>query len=323
MNRVLLGLMFLLSLPAVFAHARQSEPQYEADLSHLPAAIARDVEAWRQRLETASCLKVVCDAEETWTKLYELDLEGRPVVAHREHYQIHSWMTPDTVWMVIFPYEGDAVDTTIPHYQMLWKKEDSTVWERTWLVDEQVYRARKRDCSTPFGPEQGGYPSRGCIYATGMTSWLAGGRDLSQRDITVVSVGLLRSPNIAIAPPDPSAEGVWLDVFTDALVRDLFPDNDRDLYRRNDLMLLARNDAGEPEVREWRTNVLTDPEFDGKRPQQITAIRRMTYTFFQSPPTELSECTDDFIEEIERAVAKTGPGTTSAKNSDRSENRNP
>jgi len=266
---------------------------------------------------------VVCDAEETWTKLYELDAEGRPVTAHQERYQIHSWMTPDMVWMVIFQYDGDVVDATVPRFQMLWRKGDATVWERTWLANEHVYRAHKRDCSTPFGPEQGGYPSRGCIYATGMTSWLAGGRDLSQRDITVASVGLLRSPNIAIVPPDPSRDGVWLDVFSDALVRDLLPDNDRDLYRRNDLMLLARNDAGEPEVREWRTNVLTDPAFDGKQPQQITAIRRLQYKFHRSVPTELLECTAAFIEEIDRAVVKKTSGANVPTDTDRSDIPNP
>ncbi len=301
MNRFLIGLTLLLLLPVGLVHARQSGSQYDSDVSHLPDVIARDIEAWRDRLETAVCLKVVFDAKETWTKLHERDAEGRPVTAHQEHYQVHSWMTPEMVWMVIFQYDGDVVDLTTPRFQMLWKKQDATVWERAWLEEEHMYRARRRDCSTPFGPEQGGYPSRGCIYATGMTSWLAGGQDLSSRSITVASVGLLRSPNIAIVPPDPSRDGVWLDVFSDTLVRDLFPDDDRDLYRRNDLMLLARNDAGEPEVREWRTNVLTDPEFDGKQPQQITAIRRMTYTFHPSAPAELLERVAAFIEEVHPA----------------------
>jgi|GEM_PF-2401642 len=69
-------------------------------------------------------------------------------------------------------------------------------------------------------------------------------------------------------------------------------------------MLLVRNAAGEPELREWRTVALTDPSGGGRKPQQITGIRRMTYAFYDRVPDELRAVTETFVGDVDRAVAR-------------------
>jgi hypothetical protein len=174
-------------------------------------------------------------------------------------------------------------------------------WERAWDAKVESYRVRRYRCTEKFGPSEIGVEARGCIYATVTESWLAGPSDLSERTISAVSVGLLRKPNLAMVPPDPTARGIWLDVFQDSVPRDQEPEAES-LYRRQDFMLLARNATGEPEVREWRTLVVNDPKDGGLRPQQILGIRKLSYSFFERAPTELTEAIEAFVLEIGRAV---------------------
>jgi hypothetical protein len=302
MHRFMIAVMMICLVTTGLSHASPEQPTTMDDsgLSHLPDVIRRDIESWRERLASASCLKVVCETDETWANLYELDERGQPKVIAHERYQIHSWMTPDLVWMVVFQYDDGVVDTSSPYYQLLWKKETGSVWERTWLPDEQIYHIRKYQCENPLGPGDSLMVSRGCIHSTVMRSWLAGGRDLS----ACRSIALMREPNIAIVPPDPSQRGVWLDVFEKSFLRDESED-ENELYRRHDFMLLARNEQGEPEVREWRTIVLTDPTHGGKRPHEIRAVRRFSYSFYNAPPQELSDATRAFAQEIEDALTAT------------------
>jgi len=306
-----LAMFALTGVLLLLFHAQSSGAQA---ISHLPEAIQDDIRSWRARLEGARCLKVVMDTEQTWARLHELDEAGNPVVAHQERFQVHSWMTPEMVWMVVFARDADGnVDTTTPHYQQLWKRDPGMVWDRIWHPDEQVYYVRRyactpeNDCEAAYGPANSQVPtSRACLYATVMQSWLGGPRDLARRT-SLQSVDLYRSPNLAIVPPDPSRDGVWLDVFDSSYKRDNHQDDDSRLYRRNDFMLLARNEAGDPEVREWRTIVTTDPDDNGRKPTQITAIRRLSYSLFDAPPAELLAGTTAFIHDVDQAVADFGP----------------
>lgn len=308
MHRFMISVMMICLVTTGLSHAAPELPTTTDDsgLSHLPDVIRRDIESWRERLASASCLKVEFETDETWANLYELDEHGDPKVVLRERFQVHSWMTRDLVWMVVFRIIDDVPDTTSPYSQLLWRKDVGSVWERTWLPDDQIYHIRKYQCQRPFGPGDSAMVAQGCLHGSGTQSWLAGGRDLS----ACRSIALMRKPNIAIVPPDPSQRGVWLDVFKDSFVRDESED-ENELYRRHDFMLLARNEQGEPEVREWRTIVLTDPTHGGKRPHEIRAVRRFSYSFYNAPPQELSDATRAFAQEIEDALAATESDTHS------------
>src|SRR5690606_38303078 len=95
----------------------------ESSLAHLPDSVRHDIEAWRRRLLQARCLKVVCETEETWANLHELEEDGSPRVVLRERFAVHAWMTPDSVWAVIFPYQGDTVDMSRPVFQQYWSAQ--------------------------------------------------------------------------------------------------------------------------------------------------------------------------------------------------------
>jgi hypothetical protein len=272
------------------------------ELAHLPQAVRDGILAWRERLRNARCLKVVCETDETWRNMDRLDETGSPVAVLRERFQIHSWMTPDMLWMVVFPYSGESPDTNTPHYQLLWKQSSGTVWQRVWDADEKEYHESRYKAPGAFGAENGILDSQGCIYATVMQSWLTGGDDLADRSGIVSSVAFLRHASLSIVPPDPAAAGVWLDVFQDELVRDSRPDPD-EVYRRNDFMLLARDETNQPELRAWRTIVLTDREHGGTQPQEITAMCRLSYEFFERVPEALNLATDAFRAEVETSVA--------------------
>jgi hypothetical protein len=68
-------------------------------------------------------------------------------------------------------------------------------------------------------------------------------------------------------------------------------------------MLVARNQKGEPEVREWRTLVLTDPKEGGKKPTEITGMERFKYDFFNEAPPELGATVRAFVADVEAGVA--------------------
>ncbi len=252
---------------------------------------------------SAACLKVVCDTDETWTNLHELSERGTPRRVHHERFQTHSWMTADSLWVVIFPFSDGVIDTSRPVLQMYWNKQQKKLWRRIWNQNTAAYAVSSTPCDEPYGPTTPGLDCRGCIYAATTESWLAGGNDFAERTISLSSIALRRRPNIAIVPPTQDAAGIWLDVFKDSVARneDTQPGS---LYRRGDYMLLARNDAGEPEVREWRTIVMTDPSESGKKPQIITGIRRFAYTVHDSLPQQVVTASRAFVDELDRSIAR-------------------
>ncbi len=286
------------TLPA----ASRPEPVDTASIAHLPDGIQHDILAWRKRLTEATCLKIVCDSDQTWADFAQLDASGSPHVVLREHFIIHSWMTHDVLWAVIFGVKDGAADETTPLFQEYWDAKAGKAWERLWVPETSSYTVRRYECAEIGGPPSPGFPSHGCNFAGPMNSWLSGPTELGERVITVRSIALLRLPNLAIVPPDPTQPGVWLDVFTDKYVRNEDDEASRSLYRRRDFMLLARDAASRPEVREWRTLVLSDPKQGGKEPQQSVGTNRFTYTFFETTPPELRQATDSFVRDVELAL---------------------
>lgn len=297
----MLGVVGLIAGVVLSASAVGAGPGDDASIAHLPEVVRGDIEAWRARLAGAKCLEVTCDTDETWASIYKLDGKGSATVALRERYSSRSWMTPNGVWMTVYAYKGDSVDMTRPVYQQYWSAEAKQMWERVWDGEKGEYRAARRACDEPFGPVDVEFGSRGCIYASVMETWLAGGSELSERTTSVHCLALMRKPNLAMVPPDPTQAGVWLDVFTSDFARDQERAKDK-LYRRNDFMLLARNKAGEPEVREWRTLVLADETEGGLKPQQITGIRRFAYGFYETEPAEVKAAIEALVKEVDGAV---------------------
>jgi hypothetical protein len=272
----------------------------ESSISHLPEVLQRDIASWRERLAAAKCLKVVLETDETWANLHELDASGNPRIVHREQFSVQSLMMPGSLWIVVYPFKDGSVDTKRPVFQAYWNAAAMTVWERVWDEQAASERTHKYDCDEEYGPTNISFGARGCIFASATQSWLSGPKELQNRS-SVESIALYRRPNLAMVPPDPTQPGVWLDVFWDTVKRneDTAPNS---LYRRHDFMLLARDDAGLPEVREWRTLVLTDQKNGGKSPQQITGIRRFTYTFLDAEPAESKAAREAFVEDVERAA---------------------
>lgn len=305
MSRATVKIMIAVLCGVIAAPAAGAVPPDESsDIAHLPESIQAEIEAWRDQIREAKCLKVVSETEQTWVNLYQLDSDGEPVIVRRERFQVHTWMTSGMVWMVIFAYNGEAVDTDTPYYQMLWRKESAMVWERSWSPNTEKYLVRRYPWKGEFGPDDGNVNSKGCIYATGLHSWLAGGPELEDRTDMIESIAFMRSPYLAIVPPDPSRRGIWFDVFRDSHERDsgVFESG---VYRRHDFMLLSRNETGQPQLREWRTIVVTDPEDGGRKPQEITASERFTYNFYDSPPKELLRSTDNFAHDMDQIVIGT------------------
>ncbi len=284
-------------------------------IDHLPEQIQEGILAWRARLQEAKVLKVTTETDETWAKVYELQADGSPTQTRRERFNFHSWMTPDTVWAVAFGYKGDVPDTEKPIYQMYWSGKEHTVWERMWIESKQAYRVRKYQCHDPYGPEEPGFMqfTKGCIYISSLHSALAGGTELADRAIGTRSMAFFRHPNLAMVPPDPKQAGVWLDVFQETVPRNVVSEPGR-FSRRHDFMLLARNEKGEPELREWRTLTLGDAKAGGKTPVELTGIRRYRYDFYDQAPPEVGATVRAFVAGVEAGVAAqpAGEGTPPA-----------
>jgi hypothetical protein len=299
--------LFVLAIVAVGAVALGSgggepggtiEPE-GSSIDHLPEQIQEGILAWRARLQEAKVLKVTTETNQTWVRLHALQPDGSPTLRLRERFHIHSWMTPDSVWAVIFGYKGDVPDTEKPIFQMYWNGKERTVWERTWIEKKQAYRVRKYPCDEPVGPGEPGFgdQTNGCIFATTLNTKLAGEGKPQDPTLTI-----RRHPNLAMVPPDPKQAGIWLDVFQESVPRNQIPKPGR-LYRRQDFMLLARNEKGEPEVREWRTLVLTDETDGGKKPTEITGTRRFQFDFYDQAPPEVGATVRAFVADVEAGVA--------------------
>lgn len=286
------------------AGVKQSPRPVPDPIDHLPEQVQEGILVWRARLQEAKVLKVTTETDETWARVYELQPDGSPKLTRRERFIFHSWMTPDTVWAVAFGYKGDVPDTDKPIYQMYWSGEEHKVWERTWIERKQAYRARKYSCEDPYGPEEPGFLefTKGCIFVSSIHSALAGGTDLADRSIGTRSMAFYRHPNLAMVPPDPKQAGIWLDVFSESVPRNEIPEPGR-LYRRQDFMLLARNQKGEPELREWRTLKLADGKEGGKKPTEVTGTRRFHYDFYEQAPPELEATVRAFVADVDAGVA--------------------
>lgn len=284
------------TLPTVDGRARAAEI-----VAHLPEQIGNDILRWYDRLCAAKCIKITMDTDETWTNLWDLDERGVPRLVLRERFHMIAWMTPDMTWLVIYPYAGDAPDTTDPHVQLLWIREEGSAWERVWMPKKEMYRARKYECREPYGPVDCDFYTRGCLHGSVLESWFAPGIETLAQSHPIHTKGFFRSPNLAQVPPDPGAAGVWLDVFNEVTPRDEEPEPES-FYRRQDFMLLARDAKGEPELREWRTRVVTDPRWGGMEPQEILAIRWHAYDFYLEVPAALHAATREFRAQIERDI---------------------
>lgn len=280
-------------------------PVIAQPIDYLPEVLRDQIEAWRARIESAGCLKVVRDTDQTWVRLYQTDETGEPSLARRERFQSHTWMTPDMVWVTIFAYDGDEVDTSKPYNQTYWDRETRIVRERFLHPENGSFHVRRYvDEAYEFGPSNLTVSaSRGCV-APATSSWLIGGPGFENRCGSVRTVTFERSPNLAVVPYDPAQRGVWFDVIRELPERDRYQNSADRLYRRNDGILLAHNEAGEPEVREWRTVVLTDETDGGNSPTEITGIRRFRYQFFDSPPADLLSSVEAFALEVDELVAR-------------------
>ncbi|MCE2925185.1 MAG: hypothetical protein LW822_07000 [Phycisphaeraceae bacterium] len=280
-------------------------PRWVPDpIDHLPEQVQEGILGWRARLQGAKVLKVTTKTDETWARVYELQPDGSPTQTRRERFNFHSWMTPDSVWTVAFGYKGEVPDTEKPIYQMYWSGKDRTVWERMWIEKKQAYRARKYSCEDPYGPEEPGFAefTKGCIFISSLHSALAGGTDLADRSSGVQSIAFYRHPNLAMVPPDPRQAGVWLDVFSESVPRNESTEPGR-FYRRQDFMLLARNEKGEPELREWRTLKLADGKEGGRKPTEVTGTRRFQFDFYDQAPPEVGATVRAFVADVEAGVA--------------------
>lgn len=277
--------------------------QDNPSVAHLPAPIQKDILDWRARVEAAKCLKVVFRSDQTWARMFELDEQRNPTVYDREELEAHSWMTPDLMWMVVYPVEDGVADLASPVEQIYWDREKATVWERTWLEDVDSYRVRQYTTDVEYGPVESAFPSKGCIYATVMESWLTGGPLMTDRCTTAQSITLHRNPNLAIVPPDPTKNGVWLDVFQKDHERDQRPEPEV-FYRRHDFMLLSSDTSGQPVVSQWRTIVHGDMKNGGPDTVEITAIRDLEYRFFDTVPAELLEATQEFATKVEARIGE-------------------
>jgi hypothetical protein len=297
------------------AGVKQSPRPVPDPIDHLPEQVQRDILAWRTRLQGVKVLKITTEIDETWARVYELQADGSPTQTRRERFNFHTWMTPDTVWAVAFGYKGDVPDTEKPIYQMYWSGTDRTVWERMWIEKKQAYRARKYSCEDPYGPEEPGFVefTKGCIFVSSIHSALAGGTHLADRSIGTRSMAFYRHPNLAMVPPDPRQAGVWLDVFSESVPRNESTEPGR-FYRRQDFMLLARNEKGEPELREWRTLKLADGKEGGRKPTEVAGTRRFQFDFYDQAPPELEATVRAFVADVEAGVAAqpAGEGTPPA-----------
>lgn len=284
------------TLPTVDGRARAAEI-----VAHLPEQIGNDILRWYDRLCAAKCIKITMDTDETWTNLWDLDERGVPRLVLRERFHMIAWMTPDMTWLVIYPYAGDAPDTTDPHVQLLWIREEGSAWERVWMPKKEMYRARKYECREPYGPVDCDFYTRGCLHGAVLQSWIARGIGTLAPTHPIHTNGMLRRPNLAQVPPGSTNGGVWLDVF-----KEVVPRNEEagqgTFYRRQDFMLLARNELGEPELREWQTRVVTDDRAGGMKPQEILARGGYGYEFASVVPSELIDAARAFRAQIERDI---------------------
>jgi hypothetical protein len=186
-----------------------------------------------------------------------------------------------------------------------------------WMPEKEMYRARKYECREPYGPVDCEFYTRGCMHGAVLQSWIAGGISSLAPGHPIHTKGLLRRPNLAQVPPGSTNGGVWLDVFHEVVPRNEEAGQGT-FYRRQDFMLLARNELGEPELREWQTRVVTDQRAGGMKPQEILATGCYNYSFTDAAPREIVDGATAFRSQVEQDIkpdhSSAGPasGTTSA-----------
>lgn len=272
-------------------------PEAGPRIDHLPSAVQEDISAWRARLAEARCLRIECRTEETWSNLHVLDGDGSPAVIARERFRVESWMTPGALWASVTPLTERDEAAGPPAIELYWDAARGRAWQRIRPLDGSAAESCSFECTDPAELDIPMIGSNGCIYATGLQTWLAGAGWITACE-SAKSAAFLRGAYLALTPPDAEAPGLWLDVFREAISRDDDPAPES-LYRRQDFMRLARDVGGKPVLAEWRTLVLTDESSGGLRPQQITGIRRFSFEFLDSLPARTRADIDAFIRDIE------------------------
>ncbi|MCC6971554.1 MAG: hypothetical protein IT434_15185 [Phycisphaerales bacterium] len=296
-----------MSEPPVQQAAAGESPR-DPGLAHLPLAAEKEILAWRARLDAVGCLKVITNLDDAWFDLNMIDSTGSPSLQMRERFQIHTWMMPDRLWAVIYPYKNEQPDTTFPIYQVYWSAEKQMVWERTWSSTNKSYDVfRTKVDASANGPEREHFEARDCNFAVGTHNILTD-RDRLKSGVRLdpsnqySTMALARSPNTPIVPPDPSEAGYWFDVFSDTVERDSEPNDPERLHRRSDCMLLTRDADGLPELREWRTIITADRKGNGRLAFRVVWTNRFEYEFHAHPPEELAGVTASFVRDVDKGV---------------------
>lgn len=287
--------------------AAPGESVRDPGLAHLPLAAEKEILAWRARLDAVACLKVIMDTDDTWVNLNKIDGNGSPVLEMRERFQVHSWMLPNELWAVIYPYTGDKADTSSPIYQVYWSAERSMVWERRWSEASKSYDVYRVGVQpTSAGPEWPHFEAKGCVFSTALESLVAirSMRQSGKRksDSGVYSGFFVSSASLPVIPPDPDRAGFWLDVGNESIVRDSEPDDPERMHRRSDCLLLARNSGGQAELREWRTIITADSKGNGQLAYRVVWIRRFQYEFHDQVPDQLASVTSSFVSDVDKGV---------------------
>jgi len=268
--------------------------------SPLPTEVEKRISDWQDRLDSAACLHVVATLRQSWRRLDSLDERGAPKLTRLEEFQLHSWMTPDTTFMTIYPAHASGQSPDQPIAQMYWNRGEDIARVRSWISNEGGFKLSRVAEGGPSGPNNIFVEDcRSCVYAVGMYTWLDSSRPLRDRTIAK-SIALTRPMSLSVLPHDDASEGIWLDVFRDRVVYDTREEPDR-IYRRNDTMLLAQGDEDQAEVSEWRTHVMTGSEDGSGSLTRITAVRKFEYQFFDKTPQHLLDSIDDFVQYFDEA----------------------
>lgn len=258
----------------------------DSDRAPLDPSLLPRIEAWRQRVTSAKCIKIVEDAERHMHR--DAITDSRGVIADPAHDSVtrvegHSWMLPDALWLVIYPSrpasEGSkerAIDRTRPDVQLLWRHGD--VFERVWDKELNAYRVRTYPCPSTAGPGDFDY-GENCSLGDISESWLAPGSAI------VKSITLQYTPEIRLTPPAPPAPGeTWITLGIDQCSANATTGK-VDYSRIDDVLFTQGGD-----VKEWHTRVVNNKNGEGN----VTARRRYTFEFLDRPPEALLRAMDDF-----------------------------
>jgi hypothetical protein len=268
----------------------------DSDRRPLDTSVLERIESWRSTLASARCLKVVEDA----VRITTTDAAPGQAAEHSiTRVEGHAWMTPDSLWLVIYPSrprdaaagpsadpQARTIDRSRPDVQLLWR--NGRVLERIWDPAQDAYRVRAYPCTDSSGPGDFDY-GENCSLGDISESWLAPGSSI------IKSIGLEYNPEERLTPPRASSpsEGTWITLGIDQVQMD--PSKSKMLYSRiDDVLLDATN-----QVREWHSRVTTTNPVPGR----ITARRSYTFQFLAGKPAALDRAMDDFESLVTAALA--------------------